>query len=119
LQPVAGAATPIRAVGLLRHDAFEAELHDLLVQCLAVLLEMLRIPEWARLRQDLTENLLAFDERQLAELLASEPQELEDIEGRGRFDSRPPRLARPEPGARREPIEDRPSRRGGDCRLAR
>src|SRR5438552_17663092 len=54
LQPVAGAATPIRAVGLLRHDAFEAELHDLLVQCLGVLLAMLRIPAWARLRPGLT-----------------------------------------------------------------
>src|SRR5712664_2929598 len=110
LQPVAGAASPIRAVSLLRHDALETELHDLLVQRLAVFLEMLRVAERSRLRQDLAENLLALDERQLAEVVALEREQIEHIQRRRRLDRRALRLARAEPGAHLEHIEVRPPR---------
>src|SRR6266566_5128361 len=45
LQPIAGSAAAIGTVRLLGHDAFESQLHDLLVQRLAVLLEVLGIAE--------------------------------------------------------------------------
>src|SRR6266566_5818574 len=77
LQPIAGSAAAIRAVRLLGHDAFESQLHDLLVQRLAVFLEMLRIPERARLRQHLLENLLALDEREFAQIVAPEREQVE------------------------------------------
>src|SRR5204863_7277486 len=95
-QPVTGAAAAVGAVGLLGHDALEAELHDLLVQSLAVLLEMLGVAQWTCLRQHLMQNFLALDERKLAEIVAAEGQEIEDVERRRRFDCRALRLTGPE-----------------------
>src|SRR6266446_2159494 len=118
LQPIAGSAAAIGTVRLLGHDTLESQLHDLLVQRLAVLLEVLRVAQRACLREDLLEDLLALDERQLAQVVASERQEIEDVEGSRRFDRRALRLARAQPGARLEHIEVWPPRLVEDDQLA-
>src|SRR6266487_2676232 len=83
LEPVAGAAVAIGAVRLLGNDAFEPQGHDLLVQRLSVLLEVLRVAERAGLRQHLPQNLLALDQRQLAQIVALESEHIEHVQRGG------------------------------------
>ncbi len=83
LEPVAGAAVSIRAVRLLGNDAFEPQSHDLLVQRLPVLLEVLRKAQRAGLRQHLAQDLFTLDERQLAQIVALEGEHIEHVQRGG------------------------------------
>src|SRR5258705_2824539 len=106
-EPISRAAAAIRAVRLLRHDAFEAQLHDLLVQRLTIPLEVLGVPQRAGLRQDLVENLFASDEGEFAQVIAREREEIEYIECCRGFDGGAPGLARTQLRARLELVETR------------
>ena len=66
---------------------------------------MLRIPQWSRLRQQLLQNRFASDEGQLAEIVATESEEIEHVQRRRRLDRGALRLTRAELGARLQHVE--------------
>src|SRR6266540_4646114 len=107
LEPISRAAVAIGAIGLLRHDAFEAQLHDLFVQRLTVLLEVLGVPQRAGLRQDLVENLFASDEGEFTQVIAREREQIEYIECCRGFDGGAPGFARTQLRSRLELVETR------------
>ena len=105
-------------VRLFRDDPLEPHLHDLLVERLAVLLEVLEVTERTGVRQDALEDRLALDERQRPHVVPLEPEQVEDVEQRGSLDRSALHLdGTGELGAVLEPLEARVSRLVGHDEL--
>ena len=88
LQPVVRATALVGRIGFLGDDAFESQPHRLIVQRLAVFLEMSRIAQRARLRQHFLEQRLPFHQRQRTQVEPFERNEIEQIHGARGFDRR-------------------------------
>ena len=83
LPPLRGTTPAIRRVGPLADDALEVHPLDLGKQSFALLLEVLGAANGPRLRHQLLEDRLALDERQRAQVVVLEAQNVEGVVGRG------------------------------------
>ena len=80
LQPVGRATGAVGGVRLFRDDAFETELHDLLVQRFAILLEVLDVLDRAHAGDDLLEERPAFLEGNRPYVVPLEREQVEHVQ---------------------------------------